>query len=258
MCPFSNNITQKQKNRDYQSKLANYNSQEQAYENALDKYKSDMQQYTSDHHSNGSLHWTNGGYTNITVNYGITWHWDTGRSKVIVTDVKMNINRADPEKKGGGYWDAWVYAAPGTSIPTFTGKFGGKDGDVPGITGEKIWNAVSGINGVYSFVSQNNKTEETLIRYKDNKGKSYDAQYDGNGKWTLLVETSRWNYVPSNDPGSRVSTWFAWGPAVQITLPTPPTPPAMVKPKPKATQVHYHYDVFRFSVKARTLPYISL
>lgn len=201
-----------------------------------------MRQYTSDHHSTGSLHWTNGGYTNITVDYDLTWHWDTSKNKVVVTNNKMNISRTDPEKKGGGYWDAWVYAAPGTSIPTFTGTFSGNEGDVPGVTGEKIWNAVSGIDGVYSFITQNNKTEETIIRYKDNKGKTYDAQYDGNGKWTLLVETSRWNQ-PSPSSDSWTSTWYAWGPAVQITLPTPPTPPTATKPKLKTTSVNYHYDV---------------
>lgn len=232
---------QKQKNIDYQSQLANYNSQEQSYQVALAKYNNEMRQYISDHHANGSLHWTNGGYTNINVNYDITWHWDSGRNKIVVTGVNTKINRADPEKRGGGYWDAWVYAAPGTSIPTFTGTFGGKDGDVPGVTGEKIWNSVSGIDGVYAFITQNNKTEETLIRYKDNTGKSYDAQYDGNGKWTLLAETSRWNR-PASDLNSWISTWYEWGPAVQLTLPVPPTPPTTTKPEPQKTSVNYHYD----------------
>lgn len=189
---------------------------------------------------------------NVPYNIDITWHYDTNRQVVRVTNVKVNIVRNEPQEHGGGFWDTFIVCNPNMKIPTEPGVFSGWDdsngnaADLPNVKRpDDVWNKMfAHSNDVYAYMSQNNKTGEYSIEYNNQNFQPYDAIKNADGSWTLLGSMGRWN--------DYVNDWFKqqsqaghqqpnglkvlWG-GGPITCTLDGVPPVR-----KTTEVHYHYN----------------
>lgn len=157
----------------------------------------------------------------------------SGRAYLAVSS--LNRDRDSKSQTGGwvesvqGQANTKVYALAGSSISLHGGNTLYADNPNSGV--KSTWNKdLGGTDGW------------------DNKG---PYEYYGTG----LIEATKNNFslhffTDGLLPDPTVTNNFG-GTWVNVSTIIPATP------EPKA-EVHYHYDVFRFSVKVRTLPYISL
>ena len=163
----------------------------------------------------------------------LTWHWDSTKQQVVVTNVKITYTRGNPNYKGGGFWDAYVLMNPNMSVPEEGGAFTEPAPDLPGIDGNKLWQTIgTSQSGIFAFFAQNNKTYEYSIDYNLTSTVPYNAVNLGNGKYELLKSVMRQN---TGTRPTKSVVWRETGVNVDIDLP--------VKPTLKTTEAHYHYNV---------------
>lgn len=224
----------------YDQDLAKYNTAKQkhesddsAYQAAKAKYDQEMQALEQDHHTVFADKILNGGYTNIDYHVDVTWHYDANNKNVVVTNVNASLDRHDPEKRGGGFWDVVTINNPNLQIPNEPGIFwdgtnaNNHESDLADIKGpDDVWHKFfANNNDVYAYISQNNLTEEYKIEYHKENFKPYNAVKNSDGSYTLVSSFDRGNHLLDSDP-HRHNVWWSQG-SIQcnVTLPTPPTPP---------------------------------
>ena len=232
------------------------NDQAQSIQNAIDtqkrnndEYQQDLEKATKDNVTHWTYHIDNGYFVDLTADADITWHYDIATDNVVVTNLQLKLNRQNPPKRGGGFWDTFIFTQPQAQLPTETGTFLGSNGDLDYIkTAHDVWDKVlSGRNDVYAYFSQNNKTEENSIIYNLQNFKPYNAQKNADGSWTLLSVFDRWNWHLNG--GDSDPLGVRWGKdSVAATL-------KGIPPVRKTTEVHYHYNtVVTVTPSFSTLP----
>lgn len=217
---------------DYNKKLADYN-------NEITKLESDQHTVV-----NSSYTWpltiphldASKPYAKVDYHFDITWHWDATAQNVIVTNVDVTLTRENPVSVGGGFWDALVFVNPNSKLNEPVGSFDtSKGGDIPGVTGDTIWNNLGNQPGVQAFFAQNNKTHAYTIKYNHNNSVPYGAVNKGNGVYDVLDGVIR-----QNDGTGHQILNVKWGNLSNfVTIHIPEAP---VKPTLKTTEVHYHYN----------------
>ena len=121
-------------------------------------------------HDSGTFTWPVPGhplsqyYAKVNWSADITWHWDVAQKAVIVTKVNVTFDRVNPNHTGGGFWDAFVFMNPNTNVPQEAGTYLQKQGDIPGINGDSLWQKIGGggNSGIFAFYTQKNSTHESL------------------------------------------------------------------------------------------------
>ena len=231
------------------------NDQAQSIQNAIDtqkrnndEYQQDLEKATKDNVTHWTYHIDNGYFVDLTADADITWHYDIATDNVVVTNLQLKLNRQNPPKRGGGFWDTFIFTQPQAQLPTETGTFLGSNGDLDYIkTAHDVWDKVlSGRNDVYAYFSQNNKTEENSIIYNLQNFKPYNAQKNADGSWTLLSVFDRWNWHLNG--GDSDPLGVRWGKdSVAATL-------KGIPPVRKTTEVHYHYNTVTVTPSFSTLP----
>lgn len=220
---------QKQENAEYEQKLSEYNQQ--------------VNKLAQPQHFIGAEDWTNawGGYFNFKFNYDVTYTYNKDTDQVTVLDVKFHIDRLEPTKHGGGFWDSVMFTAPGVwnSIPKSTQDFWWPNGDVPGIDGNQLWrNSGASVDNVFAFLAQNNKTGEYIIKYKQ-ISHPYTVSRNSDGTFTLFTDINRDNNTIGYDSKGIPNHWRpGWGGESwkqNLSIPTPPTR--------KTSSINYHYNV---------------
>ena len=76
----------------------------------------------------------------IDYNYDVTYHYNMATDQIIVTNIKINLNREEPTQKGNGFWDTVIFANPNANLPQELGNYYLPNGDLPGINGDSLWN----------------------------------------------------------------------------------------------------------------------
>lgn len=251
-------VTQKQNNATYDQKMETYNQQMATYNIAVANRDVVLKKITSDQHATGSYPIIFGqkdgqNYFNYDVNYDVTYHWDTDANKILVTDVKLNLVRHDPELRGGGFWDAIAVVAPDANVPTETGVFGeganGK-GDLDNTNGETLWDKIKSQvgNKLFGYTAQNNQTEEYTIKYNTDSFTPYYAEAQADGSWILLRTYCRLNEDADDSKAGQNEHYTTakvyWGRLdAQVTTPSiPNVPEPPVEPTRETTTINYHYD----------------
>lgn len=209
----------------------------------MNEYNQQVDKLAQPQHFIGSEDWTNawGGYFNFKFNYDVTYTYDKHTDQVTVHDVKFHIDRLEPTKHGGGFWDSIMFTVPGVwnSIPKSTQDFWWPNGDVPGIDGNQLWqNSGARVDNVFAFLAQNNKTGEYIIKYKP-LSHSYTISRNSDGTFTLFTDINRDNNTIGYDSNGVPNHWRpGWGGESwkqNLSIPTPPTR--------KTSSVGYHYNV---------------
>ena len=236
---------------------SDYNGQISAIQNAIATQKQNNQEYdqensnfqqkikslTTDQHATGSSFFMNGsdnknGYMKIDYNYDVTYHYNMATDQIIVTNIKINLNREEPTQKGNGFWDTVIFANPNANLPQELGNYYLPNGDLPGINGDSLWNKYGNNNkDVFAFVSQNNQTEQYTIKYNTSGITPYAVNRNSDGTFTLFKTMDRGN-LP-NHSGNGDQGWHIWwiNGNLKKTITVPQAP------QRKTTEVHYHYDV---------------
>lgn len=173
-------------------------------------------------------------YAKLEYHIDVTWHWDPIVKNVIVTNVDITLKRDTPVSVGGGFWDALVFVNPNSKIDEPIGSFTG--GDIPGVTGDTIWNELGNQPGVQAFFSQNNYSHAYTIKYHHNNSVPYAAVKKGNGTYDVLD-----GIIRRNDGSTSHVLNVKW--ANLSNLVTVHFPPLPVKPTLRKSQISYHYDV---------------
>lgn len=198
-------------------------------------------------HDSGTFTWPVPGhplsqyYAKVNWSADITWHWDVAQKAVIVTKVNVTFDRVNPNYAGGGFWDAFVFMNPNTNVPQEAGTYLRKQGDIPGINGDSLWQKIGGggNSGIFAFYTQKNSTHEYTIKYDFNNSVPFKAVDNHDGTWTVLKSVIRQN---DGGVGSGANALFhiLWhNNDTKVTVnPNIPTMPTF-----KTTEVHYHYDV---------------
>lgn len=232
------------------------NDQAQSIQNAIDTQKQNNQEYdqensnfqqkikslTTDQHATGSSFFMNGsdnknGYMKIDYNYDVTYHYNMATDQIIVTNIKINLNREEPTQKGNGFWDTVIFANPNANLPQELGNYYLPNGDLPGINGDSLWNKYGNNNkDVFAFVSQNNQTEQYTIKYNTSGITPYAVNRNSDGTFTLFKTMDRGN-LP-NHSGNGDQGWHIWwiNGNLKKTITVPQAP------QRKTTEVHYHYN----------------
>lgn len=232
---------------------SDYRQQENELQNAIDTQKRNNQEYdqenakfqqeinslTTDQHAKGTSFFMNGsdhknGYMKIDYNYDVTYHYNIAKDQIIVTDVKIKLNREEPTQKGNGFWDTVIFANPNANLPQELGNYFLPNGDLPGTNGDSLWNKYGNNNkDVFAFVSQNNQTEQYTIKYNTNGITPYAVNRNSDGTFTLFKTMDRGN-LP-NHSGNGDQGWHIWWAngnlRKTITIPQ--------APQRKATETHY-------------------
>ena len=226
--------TQKRNNAEYDNVLRDYNQQMQNL--AQDQIK----------HDSGTFTWPVPGhplsqyYAKVNWSADITWHWDVAQKAVIVTKVNVTFDRVNPNYAGGGFWDAFVFMNPNTNVPQEAGTYLRKQGDIPGINGDSLWQKIGGggNSGIFAFYTQKNSTHEYTIKYDFNNSVPFKAVDNHDGTWTVLKSVIRQN---DGGVGSGANALFhiLWhNNDTRVTVnPNVPTIPTL-----KTTEAHYHYN----------------
>ncbi len=232
------------------------NEQAQTIQNAIDTQKQNNQEYdqensnfqqkikslTTDQHATGSSFFMNGsdnknGYMKIDYNYDVTYHYNMATDQIIVTNIKINLNREEPTQKGNGFWDTVIFANPNANLPQELGNYYLPNGDLPGINGDSLWNKYGNNNkDVFAFVSQNNQTEQYTIKYNTSGITPYAVNRNSDGTFTLFKTMDRGN-LP-NHSGNGDQGWHIWwiNGNLKKTITVPQAP------QRKTSEVHYHYN----------------
>lgn len=218
------------------------------YDNALRDYNQQMQNLAQDQikHDSGTFTWPVPGhplsqyYAKVNWSADITWHWDVAQKAVIVTKVNVTFDRVNPNYAGGGFWDAFVFMNPNTNVPQEAGTYLRKQGDIPGINGDSLWQKIGGggNSGIFAFYTQKNSTHEYTIKYDFNNSVPFKAVDNHDGTWTVLKSVIRQN---DGGVGSGANALFhiLWhNNDTRVTVnPNVPTIPTL-----KTTEAHYHYN----------------
>ena len=158
-------------------------------------------------------------------------------NQVIVTNVKIDMQRISPNTKGGGFWDSVVFMNPNVSVPEETGTYLPPAPDLPGTNGDSLWRKIGagdGKSGIFAFFTQNNATWNYAIKYSNN-GLPFVAKNVGNGTWQLLSSVGRWNDGGKSTGHSAWSVqWGNDGTYITVQVPQPPK-------QPPTQEIHYHY-----------------
>lgn len=246
-----------------EAKIKEQQQKNATYDQAYSQFQQQVKALESDQHAIGSSFFKNGddnknGYMKIDYNYDVTYHYNLDTDQIIVTNIKIQLNREEPTQKGGGFWDTVVFTSPNASLPQELGNFYLPNGDFPGTNGDSLWNKYGKDNkDVFAFVSQNNKTEQYAIKYNTNGITPYAVNRNSDGSFTLFKTIDRGNepnHSGNDDQGWHI--WWANGDLKKnIVVPQKPTRATSetsyhldqlnVNPVAKKTsEVHYHYDVF--------------
>ena len=173
-------------------------------------YQSELNSLATDHHVTGQVNWDNGGYMNAHPSYDITWHYDSQRKKVVVTNIHLTIASGLAPKTGGGFWDAYVIRRSIDPEPAKDPrKFPyGRQGDVTGVDGNSLKNDY--FPGSVGFYAHNNKTQAEVKAVNDYHG-SYDAVQNNDGSWSLITIYSRYGVsAHQNNPTIGEPAWQRW------------------------------------------------
>ncbi|WP_414152246.1 LPXTG cell wall anchor domain-containing protein [Limosilactobacillus reuteri] len=177
------------------------------------------------------------GYMKIDYNYDVTYHYNIATDQIIVTNIKINLNREEPTQKGNGFWDTVIFANPNANLPQELGNYYLPNGDLPGINGDSLWNKYGNNNkDVFAFVSQNNQTEQYTIKYNTSGITPYAVNRNSDGTFTLFKTMDRGN-LP-NHSGNGDQGWHIWwiNGNLKKTITVPQAP------QRKTSEVHYHYN----------------
>ena len=245
-----NNATQSNNDQaqSIQNAIDTQKRNKQEYDNALKDYNQQMQNLSQDQikHDSGTFTWPVPGhplsqyYAKVNWSADITWHWDVAQKAVIVTKVNVTFDRVNPNHTGGGFWDAFVFMNPNTNVPQEAGTYLQKQGDIPGINGDSLWQKIGGggNSGIFAFYTQKNSTHEYTIKYDFNNSVPFKAVDNHDGTWTVLKSVIRQN---DGGVGSGANALFhiLWhNNDTKVTVnPNIPTMPTF-----KTTEVHYHYN----------------
>ena len=245
-----NNVTQSNNDQaqSIQNAIDTQKRNKQEYDNALKDYNQQMQNLSQDQikHDSGTFTWPVPGhplsqyYAKVNWSADITWHWDVAQKAVIVTKVNVTFDRVNPNYAGGGFWDAFVFMNPNTNVPQEAGTYLRKQGDIPGINGDSLWQKIGGggNSGIFAFYTQKNSTHEYTIKYDFNNSVPFKAVDNHDGTWTVLKSVIRQN---DGGVGSGANALFhiLWhNNDTKVTInPNIPTMPTF-----KTTEVHYHYN----------------
>lgn len=245
-----NNATQSNNDQaqSIQNAIDTQKRNKQEYDNALKDYNQQMQNLSQDQikHDSGTFTWPVPGhplsqyYAKVNWSADITWHWDVAQKAVIVTKVNVTFDRVNPNYAGGGFWDAFVFMNPNTNVPQEAGTYLRKQGDIPGINGDSLWQKIGGggNSGIFAFYTQKNSTHEYTIKYDFNNSVPFKAVDNHDGTWTVLKSVIRQN---DGGVGSGANALFhiLWhNNDTKVTVnPNIPTMPTF-----KTTEVHYHYN----------------
>ncbi|MBB1085209.1 hypothetical protein, partial [Limosilactobacillus fastidiosus] len=203
------------------------------YDQQMKDYNQQIAKLGQDQHITGSGTMTNGSFINITYTYDLTWHYDPKYDQVVVTNAKFNISRGDPltvsTAPGNGFWDTVTFTIPNAPLPHEEGV---AIGDLPGVSGESLWNNFGATNyGILAFFSQNNKSEQYTIKY--GSVTPYNVSRNSDGTFTLFVTEDRYNDSPD-----KLHIHPAWTHSdVKATVNVPAVPIR------KTTTTHFCYDV---------------
>lgn len=231
-----NVVTQKQNNQEYDQENSNFQQK--------------IKRLTTDQHATGSSFFMNGsdnknGYMKIDYNYDVTYHYNMATDQIIVTNIKINLNREEPTQKGNGFWDTVIFANPNANLPQELGNYYLPNGDLPGINGDSLWNKYGNNNkDVFAFVSQNNQTEQYTIEYNTSGITPYAVNRNSDGTFTLFKTMDRGNFP--NHSGNGDQGWHIWwaNGNLKKTITVPQAP------QRKTSEVHYHYDVAQTTFQA--------
>ncbi len=245
-----NNATQSNNDQaqSIQNAIDTQKRNKQEYDNALKDYNQQMQNLSQDQikHDSGTFTWPVPGhplseyFAKVNWSADITWHWDVAQKAVIVTKVNVTFDRVNPNCAGGGFWDAFVFMNPNTNVPQEAGTYLRKQGDIPGINGDSLWQKIGGggNSGIFAFYTQKNSTHEYTIKYDFNNSVPFKAVDNHDGTWTVLKSVIRQN---DGGVGSGANALFhiLWhNNDTKVTVnPNIPTMPTF-----KTTEVHYHYN----------------
>lgn len=163
-------------------------SEYKKYQSQLADYQKQMNALASDQTSNGvfNLNAYYGGFLNGKLNYQYTYHYDAKKNTIVVTNVKYDFSKENPDKFGAGFWDTVIAQSPKASIPKDEAKGEISGGADTTYTGQSIYDSVKDEKyGVNEFISHNNKTDEYVIKNNESVGVPYNALDNGDGTWTL-------------------------------------------------------------------------
>ena len=215
-----------------------YNVELQKYNHEIELLTHDQHKLASDSFAFGEA-WLGKGrwYAKVNSNIDVTWHYDMATNQVIVTNVKIDMQRINPNTKGGGFWDSVVFMNPSVSVPEETGSYLPPAPDLPGTNGDSLWRKIGagdGKSGIFAFFTQNNATWNYAIKYSNN-GLPFVAKNVGNGTWQLLSSVGRWNDGGKSTGHSAWSVqWGNDGTYITVQVPQPPK-------QPPVQEIHYHY-----------------
>ena len=210
----------------------------QKYNHEIELLTHDQHKLASDSFSFGES-WLGKGkwFAKVDSNIDVTWHYDIAKNQVIVTNVKIDMQRIDPNTKGGGFWDSVVFMNPSVFVPEEVGTFLPPAPDLPGINGDSLWQKIgagNGKSGIFAFFTQNNATWNYSIKHSNN-GIPFVAKNVGNGTWQLLSSVARWNNGGKQTGHNEWSVeWGNDGTYITVQLPQPPK-------QPPVQEIHYHY-----------------
>lgn len=193
------------------------------------------------------------GYMKIDYNYDVTYHYNMATDQIIVTNIKINLNREEPTQKGNGFWDTVIFANPNANLPQELGNYYLPNGDLPSINGDGLWNKYGNNNkDVFAFVSQNNQTEQYTIKYNTSGITPYAVNRNSDGTFTLFKTMDRGN-LP-NHSGNGDQGWHIWwaNGNLKKTITVPQAP------QRKTSEAHYHYDVTTNRQKTRRCKLYSI
>ena len=209
-----NSDTQKRNNADYEQKVGKL-SEQQHYIGEFDKY-------------------AHGAYFHSDITYDLIYTYDKNTDTVTIHGGNISITPRQPEKLGGGFWDALFFVKPGTQITApneyFNPNAPGATGDADGINGNVIWDRTGNGNGnVFAGVIINNKTLESVVKY--NQIPTYTISRDADGTFHVFDVWGRLNNIDNEN--LMHGSYYHYPEGLSISIPQRPT-----------SSVSYHYDVF--------------
>ena len=214
-------VAQKQKNDEYEQEIGKL-SEQQHYIGEFNKY-------------------SHGAYFHEDITYDLIYTYDKNTDTVTIHGGNINITPRQPEKLGGGFWDALFFVKPGTQITApneyFNPNAPGNDGDADGINGNVIWDRTGNGNGnVFAGVITNNRTLESVVKY--NQIPTYTISRDADGTFHVLDVWGRLNNIDNEN--LMHGSYYHYPEGLSISI-----------PQRSASSVSYHYDTASLIVSKR-------
>ena len=159
--------------------------------------------------------------------------YDKNTDTVTIHGGNISITPRQPEKLGGGFWDALFFVKPGTQITApneyFNPNAPGATGDADGINGNVIWDRTGNGNGnVFAGVITNNRTLESVVKY--NQIPTYTISRDADGTFHVFDVWGRLNNIDNEN--LMHGSYYHYPEGLSISI-----------PQRSASSVSYHYNV---------------